>query len=482
MDATPLPHTTPVVVDLDGTLIAGDLFWESLFQMLRRRPWLIFMLPVWIAQGKARIKHEICERVELEPDSLLYRKAVIDLLAAEKAAGRPIVLATGSPKKFAVGVARFLGIFDRVLSSSRTVNLTSHRKAQELRALYGDGGFDYIGNSGDDIAIFDIARKAVVVAPDKKAKHWQFSHDAELIETPRRSLNSYLRLLRVHQWLKNALIFVPLLLDHQLGNLAMLKAASIAFVAFSAAASAVYILNDFFDLPLDRRHPSKKNRPLASGLISVPAAMAIMALMLAFATVLASLLTPLFGIVLAGYLLLTTAYSLFLKRMLLIDVFTLAGLYATRIFAGSIVIGVANSFWLLAFSIFFFLSLALAKRFVELYQTGIPEGQRIAGRGYRAEDREIVAMAGLSSGCTAAVVLALYINSPQVFEIYRNAWMLWPLSPIILYITTRIWILAGRGELDDDPVVFIISDWRSQVMIALGCVLIIAASIPWSWA
>ncbi len=479
MDALADQKTTPVVVDLDGTLIAGDLFWESLFQLVRQKPWLIVLIPYWAMLGKARLKDHIARRVDIDPASLLYRKSVINMLIAERAQGRPIVLATGSSKRFAVAIAQHLGLFVRVFASTAEVNLTAHQKAQQLRSVYGDGGFDYIGNSADDIAIFEIARKAVVVAPDKKARRWQFSHDAELIETPKPTWRTYVKMLRVHQWLKNTLIFVPLILDHRLGEGAMLRDCIIAFVAFSASASAIYILNDFFDMPLDRRHPTKRKRPIASGQVTIPTGFGFMAMLLAVAVAAAWFLPPAFWLVLALYLGLTTAYSISLKRMLLIDVFTLAGLYAMRLLAGTVAISIEPSFWLLAFAMFFFLSLALSKRHVELHHTGAAEGEKIAGRGYRAEDKNIIAMAGLACACTAAVVLALYINSPEVFENYRHSWMIWPLAPIILYLLIRIWVLAGRGELHEDPVVFIISDWRSQLMIAAGAALLLAAAMPW---
>ncbi len=479
MDASVSQSTIPVVVDLDGTLILGDLFWESIFQLLRRSPWLIVMLPLWALMGKARLKYEIAERVDLDAQAQLYRKEVLGLLASARGEGRPIVLATGSPKRFALAIARHLGFFDRVLSSTKTVNLTASRKAGELQMLYGTGGFDYIGNSADDIAIFEVARNAVVVASDKKARRWQFSHDADLIEPDKWTWRTVLRMLRVHQWLKNVLIFVPLVLDHKLGEATLVRDALIAFVAYSATASAIYILNDFFDLPLDRRHPRKRTRPFASGQLQIPFGIWSMAGLLLVAIVCASMLNPLFQLVLAGYMVMTTAYSVSLKRMLLIDVFVLAGLYAMRILAGTVAIGAEPSFWLLAFSIFFFMSLALAKRYVELDQTGVQEGERIAGRAYRAEDKPILSTAGIGAGSTAALVLALYINSPDVYRNYFYAWMIWPLAPIILYIILRIWVLAGRGELDDDPVVFIISDWRSQLMIALGSALLLAAAIRW---
>jgi 4-hydroxybenzoate polyprenyltransferase len=282
-------------------------------------------------------------------------------------------------------------------------------------------------------------------------------------------------MLRMHQWLKNALIAVPMVLSHEYFNFGMLGACLLAFVAFSAAASSVYILNDFFDLALDRRHPTKRDRPFASGRLSVPFGLAAMAVLLAVSFGAALLLPWELGAVLALYLAATTAYSLSVKRMLLLDVLALAGLYTLRILAGAAATGVGVSFWLLAFSIFFFLSLALVKRYVELRSSPLPPGERIAGRGYRAEDQEIVAQAGMASAFSSALVLALYIHSEEVQVLYSHPWMVWPLAPIVLYLTIRVWILARRDEMHDDPVVFIIRDWRSQLMAGFGALLLFAA-------
>ena len=283
-------------------------------------------------------------------------------------------------------------------------------------------------------------------------------------------------MLRAHQWAKNVLIAVPMVLSHEYFNIGMVAACLLAFVSFSAAASAVYIVNDFFDLALDRKHPTKRKRPFASGMLSIPFGLAAAAVLLAISAAAAAFLPPLFWAALAGYLVTTTAYSLAIKRMLLIDVLTLAGLYTMRILAGAAATGTDVSFWLLAFAIFFFLSLALVKRYVELRQSALVVGERIAGRGYRAEDQEIVAQAGMASAFSSALVLALYIDSDAVKELYAKPWMVWPVAPIILYLTMRVWILARRDEMHDDPVVFIISDWRSQVVILFGAVLLVAAA------
>jgi 4-hydroxybenzoate polyprenyltransferase len=389
--------------------------------------------------------------------------------------GRRIILATGTPRKFAEAIAAHLGIFDAVMATDGLHNLTSGRKRKVLSDLYGDGGFDYIGNSRHDLKVFDAARAALVVAPDGQASRWQRQHDAELVETPRPTWRTVVKMLRVHQWMKNVLIAVPMILSHEYANIEMLVACVLAFVSFSAAASSIYIINDFFDLALDRKHPTKRKRPFASGMLSMKFGMFSALVLVSVSLVTALALPPLFLAALGGYLVMTTAYSLSVKRMLLIDVLTLAGLYTMRIVAGAAATGTDVSFWLLAFSIFFFLSLALVKRYVELRTTVLDRKQRIAGRGYRPEDEDIIAQAGMASAFSSALVLALYIDSDAVREQYAHPYMMWPLAPIVLYITMRIWILARRDEMYDDPVVFILRDWRSQAISAIGAILIVAA-------
>ncbi|SMH46959.1 4-hydroxybenzoate polyprenyltransferase [Mesorhizobium australicum] len=476
MDARTDNTAIPLAVDLDGTLIATDLLWEGLFLLIRKNPLYLFAAIYWaLSGGPARLKCEIAERIDIDPASLPYRPEVLARLREEHAAGRRLVLATGTPRKFADAIANHLGLFDLVLATDRLGNLTSKRKCAALEDAFGDGGFDYAGNSRHDLAVFDRARTALIVAPDRAAASWHRRNGGELIETPKASAKTIIKMLRAHQWLKNVLIAVPMVLSHEYFNPSMLLACAIAFVSFSSAASAIYIVNDFFDLALDRRHATKRNRPFASGLLSMPFGLACAAVLLLISVGTALFLPWEFGAVLAGYLVATTAYSLSLKRMLLIDVMTLAGLYTMRILAGAAATGTDVSFWLLAFSIFFFLSLALVKRYVELRTTVIKPGERIAGRGYRSEDQDIVAQAGMASAFSSALVLALYIDSAAVREQYTEPALIWPLAPIVLYMTMRIWILARRDEMHDDPIVFIIRDWRSQLVAAFGAVLLFAA-------
>ncbi len=482
MDARSDRNAIPLAVDLDGTLIAADLLWEGLFLLLRKNPLFVFLLPFWVLKGgPARLKHEIAERVEIDAPGLPYRMDLVERLRTERDSGRRIVLATGTPRKFADAIALHLDIFDDVLATDGFDNLTSIRKRDVLVKAYGDGGFDYAGNSRHDLKVFDAARDAIVVAPDRHASRWQAAHGAELLSAPKPTLRTVMKMLRVHQWLKNSLIAVPVVLGHQYLDPSMILDCLIAFVSFSAAASAIYIVNDFFDLALDRRHPTKRNRPFASGTLSVPFGMASVCVLLVVSFAASMLLPFEFRLVLGAYLVATTAYSLSVKRMLLLDVLMLAALYTSRVVAGTAATGIDSSFWLLAFSVFFFLSLALVKRYVELRSSSLVPGERIAGRGYRAEDQEIIAQAGMAAAFSSALVLALYIDSNAVRQLYTNPFMIWPLAPIVLYLTMRVWILARRDELHDDPVVFIMRDWRSQMVIVAGALLILAGNWVAGW-
>ena len=476
MDARVESRAAVLAVDLDGTLIATDLLWECFFSLIRSNPLILFMLPLWLMRGKTYFKQQVFSRVESAPEALPYRKGVLERLRTEKERGRRVVLATASDAGHARAIAAHLGLFDDVIGSDGQRNLKSHAKAVALTDRYGEFGFDYLGNSHDDIAVFEAADKAIAVAPDRAAARWAKAHDAEVIEQAQRlSLKTVARMLRVHQWSKNLLIAVPAVLDHKILDPLTILQLGAAFFAFSFLASAFYIVNDLFDLAADRAHPTKCKRPLAAGLVSPQQGLAVAAGLVAASVAISAMLPPLFAAVLAGYMLATFSYSLKIKRWLLIDVLFLAGLYTIRVIAGAAATTLAPSPWLLAFSIFFFLSLALVKRYVELDHSENPEKERLQGRGYRPEDKDVISQAGMASGFAAVVVLALYLESDLAHELYANSWLLWLLCPLVLYIIVRVWILARRQEFHDDPVVFIATDWRSQIMVAAGAAIILAA-------
>jgi 4-hydroxybenzoate polyprenyltransferase/phosphoserine phosphatase len=469
-------HDLPLAVDLDGTLIATDLLWEAIIALLKRNPLYLFLLPFWALRGAYALKLELASRVDIDPEELPYRDEFLAFLQEEHAKGRELYMATGSHRRFADRIASHLGIFTGVFASEKRVSLTSHHKREALDKAFGTGRYDYAGNSQADLAVFDGARGAIVVAPDRVAGNYQRRSGARLFKATRASLKPIMKMLRVHQWAKNSLVFVPAILANYILDFPTLIACVTAFAAFSLAASAIYIINDLIDLPLDRKHKTKRNRPLAAGVISIPVALSTAgALMLAAASI-AMTLPWMFGGVLAAYVAMTTAYTFALKRMLLIDVLTLAGLYTVRVVAGAAATMIDVSFWLLAFSVFFFLSLALVKRFVEL-QDNPASTSKIAGRGYRVADKQVLGEAGMASAFAAALVLALYIDSPEVQELYGQPWMIWPLCPLVLYLTIRIWVLARRDEMHEDPVVFLLTDWRSVMMVVLGAVLVFTAGL-----
>jgi 4-hydroxybenzoate polyprenyltransferase/phosphoserine phosphatase len=474
------PHAyanVPLATDLDGTLVSSDMLWESILLLLKANPLYLFLLPFWLLRGKAALKWNVAQRVTLDARYLPYRTDFLAFLHDEHASGRQLLLVTAAAEPIAQKIADELGIFSAVHASSATVNLSAARKASFLTSRYGTRGFDYAGNSRDDIAVFAAAREATVVAPDAAASRYQKQHGTRLFADEPVGIKTYLKMLRVHQWLKNLLIFAPAVLAHSIADPAMFFTLALAFAAFCASASAIYILNDLVDLPLDRLHPRKRERPFANGSLSIPFGLSVSACLIAIAAILCFFLPPLFAGVMALYIVTTTAYSLLLKRMLLIDVICLAGLYSLRILAGKAAASLPLSFWLIAFGLFFFLSLALVKRYVELQSATVEEGSRLAGRGYRPEDIDIVGQSGVASAFAAILVLAFYIQSPEIAPLYSEPWLVWPLVPLVLYINMRIWILAHRREVHDDPVVFIAKDWRSQLFIAAGAVLLLVASL-----
>ncbi len=476
MEARTHRNSLPLAVDLDGTVIATDLLWEALARAFKANPLILFLVPIWLLGGKARLKQELAKRVTIDASLLPYRTEFIDFLRAEKANDRKLILATGSPKAYADAVAAHLGIFDQVMATEGDINLTSSRKRDALVAAFGDGGFDYAGNSREDIKVFDAASNVIVVAPDRVAAGYQAANGTVLFNGPKQSLKTLLKLLRVHQWAKNVLIAVPAVLANDLDRVATIVAIVLGFIAFSMLASAIYIINDLFDLDADRRHKTKRNRPLAAGTVSISSGIMIAAALIAVSAAVSLYLPLFFQLVLAGYAVLTTAYTAALKRMLLIDVLALAGLYTVRVIAGAAATQIEVSFWLLAFSVFFFLSLALVKRYVELDTTAETDKGKISGRGYRVTDRQVLAESGIAATFSSVLVLALYIDSDQVKLLYERPYLIWMLCPIVLYLSLRIWVLARRGEMHEDPVVFILSDWRSQVMVLAGALLVAAAA------
>jgi 4-hydroxybenzoate polyprenyltransferase/phosphoserine phosphatase len=470
----------PLIVDLDGTLIKTDLLFETANRFITHRLLHAPSLLGWWVQGRAVMKAELADRAAPDPATLPYHAPLIEWLKAEKATGRRVILATASHRKLATAVADHLGLFDEVLATERRVNLKAEHKRDLLVARFGQGGFDYVGNDDADLPVWAAARRAHVVGASpallKKARR-QGVVD-RVFESERMPLSAALfKCMRPHQWMKNLLIVVPLLSAHRYGDLQALWATRWAFIAFGLCASSVYVLNDLVDVGDDRHHASKRKRPFAAGQLSLLAgwvawpALLMLSFLLALTT-----LPPIFSAVLAGYLVITMAYSLRFKQHAIIDVLLLAGLYTIRIVAGAAAIAVPLSFWLLTFSMFIFLSLAFMKRFSEL-RAARHDGKagKLRGRGYQNGDLEIVASFGSAAGYLAVLVLALYIQGSDAAQLYQTPRMIWLACPLMLFWISRAWLIAHRGLMHDDPIIFAIKD-RASWCTGVGLAAIFAAS------
>ncbi len=447
-------------VDLDGTLIATDLLWESICALILSRPWEIFLLPFFLLRGRAHFKSEVAKRVELDPSALPYREDVIAFLKEERAAGRSLVLVTAAQERQANAVADYLGLFDSVIASDATTNCKGAAKVEAIRERFGPEEFDYIGDSSADLSVWRSARQAFVVHPGRRllAKVGRTGTPYRVIEGGTDRLRALIKELRPHQWAKNVLLAVPLIMAHQASDVAKLSHLLLGFISFSLTASSVYVLNDLLDLQSDRRHPVKRRRPLASGRLSIPMGFGLLAALLGLGLGISLFLPPSFTVLLLLYLAISNAYSLYFKRKLLVDVICLAALYTLRILTGGKLVNVEISPWLMSFSMFFFLSLAFVKRYTELVtardgRTREP-GERLSGRGYMLEDIELILALGLCCGMVSVLVLCLYISSPDVLKLYRQPKALWLICPILLYWIARVWFLARRQQMVHDPVIF----------------------------
>lgn len=464
-------NTVPLVVDLDGTLIRSDLLIESALIFAREQPLHILHPLAWLMAGKSELKTKLAEVCEIDVNMLPYEPQVIELIEQERAKGRQIILATASHKKYADKIATHLNLFDSVMATEGGINLSARNKRDKLVMQFGERGFDYAGNSHDDLDVWNSARRAYVVNPESgvEVKARRIGNMERVIVTPGNQFKAWSKALRFHQWMKNMLIFVPLLASHQAGRADLLLNGVLAFLFFGLCASSVYLLNDLLDLNDDRHHSSKRNRPFASGQISIKVGLMVFPFLLAIAFGAASWLLPWrFVAALGGYYLLTVAYSISLKRLIVIDVIALAMLYTLRIVAGTYAFGVFLTFWMLAFSMFIFLSLALVKRYAELREARRRGSEAIArGRGYYPGDLEMISSLGASSGYLSVMVLALYTQDQATFALYRYPHLIWLACPLLLFWISRIWLLTHRGLMHEDPVVFAIKDRVSLVVGAL---------------
>jgi 4-hydroxybenzoate polyprenyltransferase len=472
----------PLCVDLDGTLVTTDTLWESVVLLIRERPWVIFSTPLWLLGGRARFKRHVTGKTRLNAATLPYRSDLVAALRLGREAGRTIVLATAADRQIAEDVASHLGLFDAVHASDGELNLKADNKRDLLQSKYGEAGFDYVGDSSADESILRVATRGYLVGATSGAVRSAERLPEVLLISRRPSLvRALIKELRPHQWAKNALVLLPLLLTPSALTLPLLFRGILAAAAFSICASAGYVFNDLLDLEADRAHATKVRRPFASGALPVILGPPLFFVLLCVGFGIAIAWLPRgFLVMLALYFVGTLSYSLFLKRVLLLDVLVLASLYAHRVLSGGVATGIHVSAWLLGFSMFFFTSLAFAKRYVEL--KALTGDDKVKNRGYLRTDLQMVTSMGTASGYIAALVFVLYVDSSAVRATYREPAFLWLALPVLLYWLGRIWLLAGRDQMQDDPVRFAVKD-----RLSLLCGVIIAAIVAFarfapSWA
>jgi 4-hydroxybenzoate polyprenyltransferase len=467
----------PICVDLDGTLVKSDTLIDSLLVLARNHPLLLLRLPAQVLRGKAAFKAFVTDNVTLDVEHLPYNRKLLQFLQAEHAQGREIYLATGADVRLATNVANHLGIFQEVLASDGTRNLTGNKKLDSLRNLLGNSAFIYVGNDTPDLPVMACAAESMVANPSRRLRtglRAQGISPSRAFEERGQPLRSLVKALRPHQWAKNLLILLPPLLAHN-PSIRLLASAGLAFLCFSCTASGTYIVNDLLDIEIDRRNPKKRLRPFASGDLAPAAGLMVSVVLLTSGFAAAQFLPAAFSFWLLLYLASTLFYSLYLKRIALVDVVVLSGLYTLRLLAGGAATNTLISHWLAGFAIFLFFSLAIVKRFAELESLRMTGMQLKNGRGYLMSDIEQIRAFGTASAFAAVVVFANYISSQDITALYHHPQRLWLIVPFMLLWLCRVWLLASRGELDEDPVAFALTDAPSLLMGVAVLVLVLLA-------
>jgi len=462
----------PLVVDLDGTLVHTDTLHELAIRLLAQKPHLVLLMPIWLIKGKAYLKNQLAKHVELDVSTLPFNNLLIEWLREQKKIGRKLVLCTATHNSTAEKVAKHLHLFDHVIATEDQDNLSGSSKSKKLEELFGKKGFDYIGNSKVDLKVWANSKHGIVVNGSKKLseKAQKLTHLEKVFPKEPLRIGLWSRALRLHQWIKNVLIFVPILAAHQEISLEILFKLLGAFIAFGLCASSVYIANDLLDLESDRQHPRKRTRPFASGAIEIWKGVLLVPVLILASALIAHKVGEGFLAWLMVYFALTCLYSWGLKRLVVVDCLTLAVLYTLRIVGGAAAVVVPLSFWLLAFSIFLFLSLAFIKRYAELQDHLERDVEKAHGRGYYTDDAPLVQQLGVSAGFSATLVLALYLNSENVLKLYRTPELIWVAVPLILLWVSWMWLKAHRGLMHDDPIVFAIKD---RVSLGIGALFVL---------
>jgi 4-hydroxybenzoate polyprenyltransferase/phosphoserine phosphatase len=464
----------PLVVDMDGTLLRSDTLVENWLAVLRRRPLAAIRSPLLLFRGKAHFKAELAALAEIDVTRIPYNAGVLAYLREQRAAGRTLILATASNERIARAVADHIGIFDDIIASTANTNLRGPSKATALQRRFGKQAFSYAGNDGHDLPVWAAAEQAILVEVPSRVRRQIKTPVEKEFPAEFAITRQLMRAMRPHQWVKNLLVFLPLITANAWHDLTAWWATIIAFVALCLVASGIYLLNDLTDLEADRAHPEKKFRPTAAGTLPIQTSLVAGPILILAGLALA--FTNGIGLAagLLAYFFATTIYSLFAKTLPLVDVFFLAFLYALRVIVGGIASGYFPSIWLLTFCIFFFLSLAFAKRYAEVSRKLATEA--ITRRGYQQGDSQVLLIMGIAASYAAAVILSLYVDSKSAATVWTQPMAIWGFVPLALFWQCRVWLAASRGRLDHDPILYAAKDWVSWLTLASAIAVYVIAA------
>ncbi|MEX3014765.1 UbiA family prenyltransferase [Gymnodinialimonas hymeniacidonis] len=462
-----------LAVDLDGTLLRSDMLFEGLWSAMGRDLWATVRAAGKLRDGRAPFKRAIADLAEVDVTTLPYDAEVVDKVKAWRVEGGRAALVTATDQDMAEAVAEHLDIFDEVHGSDGVRNLKGVDKASFLIDRF-PGGYTYIGDSAADLVVWEQAERAISVGASSRVRAALDSGSTPAEHLEREApIEALSRAMRPQQWLKNLLVLVPLVADPSYGAPALLPVLA-AFLSLSLAASAGYLINDLLDLTDDRSHPRKRSRPFASGALSTALGTVAIPILLVAALVLALLVSPALLAVVALYFVATVAYSVRLKQHTLIDICVLAFLFTLRIIAGGVAMGSPLSAWILAFSMFIFFALAAVKRLAELTDSETA-GREASRRGYQPEDRRVVSQMAITSGYLAVLVLALYVDEPATQAKFGAPWLLWGICPLLIFWISRLVLVADRGEMHDDPMIFAMTNSTSRLVVAFCAVLTLGA-------
>lgn len=466
----------PLYVDLDGTLIKTDLMFESLLLLLKKNIFYALVLPFWLIKGKTHLKLQLAKRIDLPVSNLPLNTEFYSYLRGQKEAGREIILISGSSQRAVTAISEHIKLFDASYGSDEDTNLKAKKKLQKIRELSGERGFAYAGNSLDDIIIWQAASQSIIVNCYADISQSIDSSQKLRFDQPSSLTIKLLQAIRPHHWLKNILVFVPLVLSHQILNIELLSLAAVTFISFSLCASSVYVLNDLIDLNNDRCHWRKRNRPFASGDLPLIIGFIIGPLFFLTGAIIALFLPLGFQLIFLLYWFVNLLYSFYLKRLFIVDIFILSFLYNLRIIAGAESISIETTNWLLGFSFALFLGLAIVKRVAELHNAITRRKIGIEGRAYKQRHLKLLSSIGIFFSAIAVSIFAFYISAPETTELYDAPLILWAILPLLTYLLYRIWYNALNQKMNEDPIIFAATDLIGQLIVIICGVFIWLAS------